>query len=232
MNRIVLEAGHVGLDYSNGRLTHVLRGIDLVLLKGDYVGVMGPSGSGKSSLLYVLAGLRQPTYGEVRFLGRPWPPRISRSADVRRRSVGFVFQEPRLVSHLTIGENIQVQSADGNVTHIVQLARRLGIANLLDELPERLSNGERQRASVARALVNEPVLLLADEPTASLDTENGLSVMSLLADTRGHAAVLVCSHDPRMLTSISRVYQIIDGVLAPPAGGVGPEEDRGGTGRQ
>jgi len=213
MTPVVLEARDVWLDYDSGRPVHALRGVDLGLRRGDFLGVMGPSGSGKSSLLYVLAGLRRPTRGLVTFLGRPWPERAGDAAERRLSSVGFVFQEPLLIPHLTLRENALAASLDPDDARVVTLARRLGMEDLLDEFPARVSAGERQRAGLVRALVNDPVLVLADEPTACLDTANGLNVMRLLAETAREAALVVCSHDRRMLAFADRIRRIEDGRL-------------------
>lgn len=213
MSARLLEAKNLWLDYAGPRTSHALRGIDLAVESGSFVGVMGPSGAGKSSLLCVLAGLRQPSRGEVSFRGTPWPFPIGLGADRRRVSIGFVFQEPFLVPHWTIAENLRVQQFVPRRDRIVELASRLGIARLLDEFPDRLSAGERQRASVARALVNDPLLILADEPTSCLDSENGLNVMNLLTETLGRAALVVCTHDHRMLSGASQLFRMEDGTL-------------------
>jgi putative ABC transport system ATP-binding protein len=129
--------------------------------------------------------------------------------------VGFVFQESFLVSHLTLRENARIQATSSTaVQRITVLADSLGIRALLDELPGRMSAGERQRGGILRALVNDPLLILADEPTSSLDHETGLEVMDLLWRYAGGAALVVCSHDPSMLERAGRVLQLRDGVLA------------------
>jgi ABC-type lipoprotein export system ATPase subunit len=129
--------------------------------------------------------------------------------------VGFVFQESFLVPHLTLRENARLQAASPTaVQRIPALADSLGIKGLLDELPGRISAGERQRGGILRALVNDPPLILADEPTSSLDHETGLEVVDLLWRCAGGAALVVCSHDPSMLTRADRVLQLRDGVLS------------------
>lgn len=212
----LLEAQDVWLEYRDGaRVANVLRGVSLTLSAGDSIGIMGPSGSGKSSLLLVLGGLRAPTRGRVQLAGVPWPSSPGDSADRRRRQVGFVFQESFLVPHLTVRENARLQAASPTaVERIAMLAESLGIRALLDEMPGRMSAGERQRAGIVRALVNDPVLVLADEPTSSLDHETGLEVMELLKKCAGAAAVVVCSHDPSMLERTDRILQLRDGVLS------------------
>lgn len=211
-----LEAHDLWLEYRDGaRTAEVLRGVSLDLAAGQSLGIMGPSGSGKSSLLLVLAGLRAPTRGIVQLGGVEWPSNPGASADRRRRHLGFVFQESFLVSHLTLRENARLQAASPTaVERIAALAESLGILALLDDLPGRMSAGERQRGGILRALVNDPLLILADEPTSSLDHETGLQVVELLWRCAGGAALIVCSHDPSMLERANRVLQLRDGVLS------------------
>ena len=216
MNNPILEARDVWLEYRDGaRAAKVLRGVSLDLTAGQSLGIMGPSGSGKSSLLLVLAGLRAPSQGTVRLGGVQWPSNPGTSSDRRRRQVGFVFQESFLVPHLTLRENARLQATGPNaVGRITTLAESLGIRALLDEMPGRISAGERQRGGILRALVNDPLLILADEPTSSLDHETGLAVVELLMRCAGNAALVICSHDASMLAQANRVLQLRDGVLS------------------
>ena len=216
MTSAVVRARDLWLEYASagGRgSVWALRGIDLDVEPGSFVGIMGPSGSGKSSLLHVLAGLLPPTRGSVEFRDSPWRYPVARSSETRRTAVGIVFQDPFLVSHWTLAENLRVQQLVASGEAIGAIADRLGIRSLLGEFPDRVSAGERQRAAVARALVNGPGLILADEPTSCLDSENGRNVMRVLSGKRGEAALVVCSHDPRMLEGADRHYRIEDGVL-------------------
>jgi putative ABC transport system ATP-binding protein len=216
MSTPLLEAKDVWLEYRDGsRSAKVLRGVSLDLAAGHSLGIMGPSGSGKSSLLLVLAGLRAPSRGTVRLGGVEWPSNPGTSADRRRRHVGFVFQESFLAPHLTVRENARLQAASPTaVERIPVLAESLGIRALLDEMPGRISAGERQRGGILRALVNDPLLILADEPTSSLDHETGIEVVDLLWRCSGGAALVICSHDPSMLARANRVLQLRDGVLS------------------
>jgi len=210
-----LVARDVELDLEDGaRTRQVLRGIGLSVAAGEFVGLMGPSGSGKSSLLFVLSGLRAPTKGSVEALGAAWPNPPARGAAMRRRSLGLVLQDPFLIPYLTVRENAEAQALDEAAhARIAPLAESLGIAALLDAFPEMLSTGERQRASILRALVNDPAIVLADEPTAHLDAASGLAVIDLLARSAERAALLVTSHDPRMLERAGRVLRLADGAL-------------------
>jgi len=215
MSRPVLAAENLALDYSDGpRLQRVLREIDLTLHAATFTGLIGPSGSGKSSLLFLLAGLRAPTTGRVQLFGQTWPRRLSQAAARRRRHLGLVFQDPFLISYLTLRENAEVQAADAEArARIEPLAEALGIGRLLDDLPERVSTGERQRASVLRALINSPAVVLADEPTAHLDHASGEQVMRCLLEAASMAALLVATHDPRVLERADRVLRLEDGRL-------------------
>jgi putative ABC transport system ATP-binding protein len=211
----VLEASDAWLEYAgaHGPLT-ALRGVNLVLEEGEFLGVMGPSGSGKSSLLFLLAGLRHPSRGRVVFRGAEWHPDPGQSSDLRRRQIGLVFSEPFLLPYLTVRENVLLQALpDVPPDRLDGLARAIGMRDLLDERPPRLSAGERHRASVLRALINSPVLVLADEPTAHLDQEVGRSVMRALQGVVGRTSLVVASHDKRMLAGATRVYTLDDGVL-------------------
>jgi putative ABC transport system ATP-binding protein len=211
----VLEAAGLALAYRSGRRdVQAVDGIDLTLHRGEFVGLVGPSGSGKSSLLFLLAGLRAPDRGLVRLLGRPLPPDPQKSADVRRRHVGFLFQEPFLVPYLSIRENALTHVADpAGPARVETLADRVGMGALLDERPHRLSGGERQRAGILRALAAAPDLILADEPTANLDSTTGRRVMGLLREHVETSALLAVTHDPTMLEGATRVLHLRDGRL-------------------
>jgi putative ABC transport system ATP-binding protein len=211
----LLEARDVVLDYSDvSRQVRALDGVSLSVRRDEFVGLVGPSGSGKSSLLFVLAGLRPPSAGEVRLLDRPIPRKADRSAAIRRRHVGFLFQEPFLVPYLSVRENALSHAEDDEAPARVEaLAAAIGMTTMLDERPHRISGGERQRASLLRALANRPDLILADEPTASLDQDTGRSVMEALRQHARGAGLLVVTHDPGMLEGADRVLFLRDGRL-------------------
>ncbi len=211
----LLSARGLVLEYGEGpRRVRAIDGLDLDVAHGEFVGLVGPSGSGKSSLLFVLAGLRLPTSGSVSLGGAPLSVRADESAALRRRRIGFLFQEPFLVPYLSVRENAQVHAFDDDATaRIETVAARIGLTPLLDERPHRLSGGERQRAGVLRALANSPDLILADEPTAFLDRTTGHSVMDVLRAEVGRAALVVVTHDPEMLAGANRVLHLRDGRL-------------------
>lgn len=212
---VLLHALDVSLEYLDG--TRRIRAVDAVSLevrRGEFVGLVGPSGSGKSSLLFLLAGLRAPTGGHIELLGKRLPPKADASAALRRQHVGFLFQEPFLVPYLDVRENALAHATDAQAeTRLVQLAEAIGMQSMLGERPHRLSGGERQRASLLRALANAPDLVLADEPTANLDQTTGHAVMDVLRAQTQAAALLVVTHDPGMLEGADRVLFLRDGRL-------------------
>ncbi len=206
------------LSYTDGeRTTYALRGVSATLAPGRFYGIMGPSGSGKSSLLYVLSGLKRPTEGTARF--GPFVYNQHSDAEVtrlRREKFGFVFQQPFLMAYLTALENV-VLAAPKLDRQARQKARRflheLGLAGMEDKLPSQLSGGEKQRVSVARAMMNDPEVIFADEPTASLDHANGHRVVDTLAAWRTRGTVVVVTHDPEMLAGADEVLLLRDGAL-------------------
>ncbi|MGC8666839.1 MAG: ABC transporter ATP-binding protein [Chthonomonadales bacterium] len=213
-----LQAKDVSLAYFDGdRTTLAVDRVSLTLPKTGFVGIMGPSGSGKSSLLYLLSGLKRPTSGDVLLDGVPMGI-LSDAAltTVRRRRFGFVFQQPFLLNYLTARENVLVaalwddHSAAGRAD---ELLCSLGVEEFAGRFPYHLSGGERQRICVARAMVNLPDVIFADEPTASLDHANGRLVMDLLTSYRTRGVVVVVTHDAEMLTGADRVYHMRDGRL-------------------
>ena len=219
---LLLDARDMVLEYHDGsRRIRAVDEVSLQIERGAFVGLVGPSGSGKSSLLFLLAGLRPPTSGSVALLGHPLPARADGSADVRRRNVGFLFQEPFLVPYLTVRENALSHTLDAAAAaRIEALAEAIGMTSMLDERPHRLSGGERQRASLLRALANDPALILADEPTASLDQTTGKAVMEVLRAQAEGKGLLVVTHDPGMLAGADRVLHLADGRLHDVAPGV------------
>lgn len=188
---------------------------DLIPEQGFY-GIMGPSGSGKSSLLYLMSGLKLPTGGQVLYRGQSLSTMSERERVLlRRQRFGFVFQQPYLIHYLTARENILVAAPDTRGAHqqVDALMEALHIAHLADRTPAHLSGGERQRIVVARAMIHGPEVIFADEPTAALDHTNGRIVMDLLLRYRGRGAVIVVTHDPVMLEGADTIFYLMDGEL-------------------
>jgi len=200
-----------------------LRGVDVDVGAGEFIAITGPSGSGKSTLMHILGCLDTPTAGSYRLDGEDVSGLSGkRLAQVRNRKVGFVFQTFNLMPRLTVEENVALPlKYRGGVprgerrTRALRLLERLGLASRVGHRPDELSGGERQRVGVARALASDPSLILADEPTGSLDAESGRVVLELLSDAvrrRGIALVLV-THDPVSAARADRRYEIRDGHL-------------------
>jgi putative ABC transport system ATP-binding protein len=197
-----------------------LAGVDLTVSAGESVAVMGPSGSGKSTLLNLVAGLDRPSDGEVEVAGAVLN-RMSETAlaRFRREHVGIVFQFFHLLDDLTARDNVLLPAQLAGVarrtaaTRADELLDALGLAARADSYPARLSGGERQRVAVARALVNRPALLLADEPTGAVDAHAGAQIMELLRDlNRGGQTILLVTHDPALAAACAtRVVDVRDG---------------------
>ena len=212
----VVSLHDVWLTYASGRgAVEVLSGVDFSLAAGERACVVGPSGSGKSTLLMVLAGLHRPNRGRVHLRGKPWPANADDAARIRRSDFGLVFQEPFLLPYLTIRENALTAAFQTKTTAagLEQKAEGLGIAHLLDERPARLSLGERQRGSILRALINEPKVIIADEPTANLDLARGLEVVRLLMENLRGASLILVTHDTRIIDDSFSVFCLESGVL-------------------
>jgi putative ABC transport system ATP-binding protein len=191
------------------------REIDLQIASKEFVGILGPSGSGKSSLLYLLSGLKNPTDGQVAYEGFPYPELTDpQRAKLRLQHFGFVFQQPFLLGYLSALENVLLVNPDLPNAH--ERARGLlnesGIGNKCHRMPAELSGGEKQRVCVARALYSEPEVVFADEPTASLDHASGESVIRLLYEKR-KGSLIVVTHDPTMLDKADRVLRMEDGAI-------------------
>jgi putative ABC transport system ATP-binding protein len=217
----MLTGQDLALDYRSGAsVAHAVDTVSLSVDQGSFVGLIGPSGSGKSSLMYLLSGLKRPTRGTVAFEGQDYR-QISTPGlmQLRRQRYGFVFQQHFLINYLTALENVMVGAVKRNhdvVAYAQELLRRVGLGGKLRQRPYQLSIGERQRVAVARALVHRPAVVFADEPTASLDQATGREVINLLVDYRrgGGGSVVVVTHDPAMLTDADRVLQMRDGRLS------------------
>lgn len=217
----VMSLNSVSRDYRQGDETvHALRSTNLQLRAGELVGILGPSGSGKSTLLTVMGGLRTPSSGTVTISGEPFSALPEkRRARLRFRRIGFVLQASGLVPFLRLNDQFglhnRVSRTKDNTDRRDHLLDSLGISKRAHAYPSELSGGERQRAAIAVALYHEPDIILADEPTASLDTRHAQDVAHLLADQThelGKATVMV-THDERLLPMCDRVLVMHDGIL-------------------
>ena len=205
--------------YGSGETAvHALDGVNLIVEEGEFLAIMGPSGCGKSTLLNMIGALDRPTAGEVWVAGENLA-RLKNVDAFRAKTVGFVFQLHNLLPTLTARENVEVPmqgqgvSAAKRRTRAQALLEMVGLAYRADHMPSQLSGGQRQRIAVARALANDPSLILADEPTGSLDSQSGEGIMALLGElnrSRG-TTVLVVTHDRRVAQATQRIVRMHDG---------------------
>ena len=208
----ILEAKNIIHSYGN---EEVLHGISLEVARGEFVALTGESGSGKSTLLSILSTLLRPTSGTVSIDG----VRLEKIRDIdtfRREKIGFVFQFHYLIDYLTLFENITLAAKKEHHAHALELMERLGIADLKDRRPNEISGGQRQRAAIARALVNKPSILFADEPTGNLDSKNSQIVFAMLYElTKEHnTSVVIATHDQKLAAKADTHYRMEDGYNA------------------
>ncbi len=224
MKEIIVQAKDLSKSYSNNGLqNHVLRNINLEIYKEDFTVIMGSSGSGKSTLLYNLSGMDTPTGGEVYFQNQRIDQLSEKKlAKLRRGSIGFVFQQIHLVSNLSIYENVTVPgyllkklSRKEVENKAVTLLEKTGVKELMQRLPSQVSGGQQQRVAVARALINDPPLLFADEPTGALNSKLGREILNILTDlNRNKQSILMVTHDIKAAIRANRIVYLQDGHIA------------------
>jgi putative ABC transport system ATP-binding protein len=205
--------------YTDEVETHALAGIHLEIQKGDYVAIAGPSGCGKSTLLSILGLLDSPTDGLYQLNGNAVQDLdLAQRARIRNREIGFIFQSFNLIGDLTVFENVELpltyrgMRAAERRERVQKALERVGMGHRAKHLPSQLSGGQQQRVAVARALVGEPSILLADEPTGNLDSRNGDAVMELLRDLhRNGSTICMVTHDPRFARHADRTVHLFDG---------------------
>jgi ABC-type lipoprotein export system ATPase subunit len=217
MTEYVLEAKGVTKNYDDGRI-QALRGVDVQISAGEFVAISGPSGSGKSTLLQLLGGLDRPSTGEIRFRGTT----LSNSFDLdnfRSQRIGFVFQAFHLLPTLQALENVQIPMFEGKLSmhqrrqKAETLLTEMGLEHRLNQYPNQLSAGERQRVAIARSLANDPEILLADEPTGNLDSENSGKIMAILEgiQKQRNMALIIVTHEEEIARNAQRKIHIRDG---------------------
>jgi putative ABC transport system ATP-binding protein len=207
--------------YTNELETHALSDVDLEIHEGEYISISGPSGCGKSTLLSLLGLLDTPNEGEYALAGEPVVNLTTgERAHIRNRQIGFIFQSFNLIGDLSVYENVELPltyrgMSDRERRKLVENAlERVGMSHRIKHYPAQLSGGQQQRVAVARAVAGNPVILLADEPTGNLDSENGEAVMALLRDLhRGGATVCMVTHDARYAKHADRVVELFDGQI-------------------
>ncbi len=216
-----IELKNVKKSFKDGDETiEALKETNFSVDKGEFVAIIGPSGSGKSTLLTIAGGLQSPSYGEIWINGRALNEKKEKArAKVRFEEIGFILQASNLVPFLTVKKQLQlvdkVNKAKENRAGF-DLLKRLGLEKLVNKYPEELSGGERQRVAIVRALYNDPTIILADEPTASLDTEKAYEVVKILAKEakEKNKATIMVTHDLRLVDYCDKVYLMEDGRLS------------------
>jgi putative ABC transport system ATP-binding protein len=220
MSDCLLEGKNVTKYYDEGRI-QALRGLDLAVNASEFVAITGPSGSGKSTLLQLLGGLDQPTSGEILFRGHS----LANSFDLdsyRSRRVGFVFQAFHLLPTLRALDNVQIPMFETKLSwrereaKAAELLREVGLEHRLQQYPNQLSAGERQRTAIARSLANDPEILLADEPTGNLDSENSAKIMALLTgiQAKRDMVLVIVTHESAIAQLAQRTIHIRDGRIS------------------
>jgi putative ABC transport system ATP-binding protein len=227
MSDLTVEATNIHKSYLLGATAvGALRGVDLTVRRGEFVALMGPSGCGKTTLLNVIGAIDLPSRGAVKIEGVDLQGLSDdRLADLRRDRLGMVFQFYNLIPTLTARENVEVPMqfkgvrAPARRARALGLLERVGLKDRADHKPAELSGGEQQRVSIARALANEPALVLLDEPTGDLDSATGAEVIGLLRDLnqREHVTLVIATHDQSVAVRSSRIVRLRDGKIEPDA---------------
>lgn len=220
---MLLELNQITRVYQRGvEEVKALRGTDLTVEKNEYVAIMGPSGSGKSTLMNIIGCLDTPTSGTYRLAGTDISNmNASQLADVRNGQIGFVFQTFNLLPRATALHNVELPLLYGGVRRRIRSQRaaealeRVGLADRMDHRPAELSGGERQRVAVARALVNDPSIILADEPTGALDSTTSAEVMEVIEEVNAEGiTVIVVTHERDIAVRTQRIIELHDGAVS------------------
>jgi len=211
----VIEAAHLSKLYSRG--VYALRDLSLSIDKGEFIFLTGPSGAGKSTLLRLLLREEVPSEGDLMVAGRDLAAMSSSQIQAYRRSLGFVFQDFRLISRMTVFQNVAFVMRVLGIPEIIQqrktfqVLKWVGLQHRMNSVPEELSGGEQQRVAIARALVNEPQLVLADEPTGNLDPDLSLEIMNLFREINARGTtVVVATHDRELIRRVGRRAVTLD----------------------
>jgi putative ABC transport system ATP-binding protein len=226
MNDVIIRTDKLSKVYNNGYRTAALEDIDLSVESRSFSCIMGPSGHGKSTLLHLLGGLDIPTSGDVFVNGSSLAGMTpEKLAEFRNRTIGFVFQFFNLIPVLTVLENVQIASMLAGVPdreqkeRAVRLLTSLGLMDKMEARPNQLSGGQRQRVAVARALVNDPDILMMDEPTGNLDSKSEADLLDLIGELHEKGkTILVVTHSDTVANRAGRIIRIRDGKIVPMAG--------------
>lgn len=218
----VIKIRNIKRDFKMGQeILHVLKGIDLDIIKGEYVALMGPSGSGKSTLMNILGCLDSPTSGEYELNGSKVSDMSDdQLAEIRNKEIGFIFQTFNLLPRTTALENVALPmiyagiNKEERTKRAKQVLTDVGLSDRMDHKPNELSGGQRQRVAVARALVNNPSIILADEPTGNLDTKTSIEIMNLIDNIhQGGNTVILVTHEEDIAQRAKRIIRLRDGMI-------------------
>ncbi len=217
----VMELIGVQKSYAGNPPVEALRGIDLTINEGELIGLVGTSGSGKSTMLNIMGALDHPTEGKVRIQGQDLSALSDRQlSSLRGKRIGFIFQQFHLIAGLSLVENVatgvlyQGASRSQRIKNGIRLLTKVGLGNRLDHLPHQLSGGEQQRVAVARALMGEPAIILADEPTGNLDSKTSEEIVKLLHQlNKDGSTIIVVTHDRELASSFPGMVTLRDGLV-------------------
>jgi len=206
----------------NGVPVEAVRGVDLTISQGEFMAIVGPSGSGKTTFLNLISGLDHPTSGEVWLAGNQLSSMSGRElSDFRRDKIGFIFQAYNLIPVLTVEENVEyimmLQGIEKDARHrrVVEILSEVGLKGFEDRLPPKLSGGQQQRVAVARAMVSKPAMILADEPTANLDSVTGVGLLNMMRDLNEKSGMtfVFSTHDQKIMERARRLVTLQDGAV-------------------
>jgi len=217
MNEYIIEIKDLKKRYDEGKIA-ALNGLDLKIKKGEFVSIMGPSGSGKSTLLNMIGALDTAESGQIRVAGIDLTVKKDLS-QFRSQEIGFVFQMHNLIPNLNVLENVEIPMFENNLNskqmqeRALELLKAVGLEDKIRQTPNKLSGGERQRVAIARALVNHPSIILADEPTGSLDSKTGDIILKLLRDLheQENVTLVMVTHEPYVAKMADRIVYVRDG---------------------
>ncbi|WP_291274917.1 ABC transporter ATP-binding protein [Flavobacterium sp.] len=222
MSQPIIDIKGITRDFPLGNETvHVLKGIDLVINKGEYVALMGPSGSGKSTLMNILGCLDTPTSGSYILNGKLVSEmHDDELAEIRNKEIGFVFQTFNLMPRTTALDNVALpmvyagKSKEERNSRATEVLTQVGLSDRMDHKPNQLSGGQRQRVAVARALVNKPSIILADEPTGNLDSKTSIEIMKLFGEIHANGnTVILVTHEEDIAAHAHRIIRVKDGII-------------------
>jgi putative ABC transport system ATP-binding protein len=221
-NNIIITVGVKKYYQDNGVEVQAVRGVDLEIKAGEFTAIVGPSGSGKTTFLNIISGLDSPTEGKVRLKGKLLTDMKGKElSDFRRDHLGFIFQAYNLIPVLTVEENIEyimlLQGISKEERHrrVMEILREVGLEEYSDRLPSKLSGGQQQRVAIARAMVSKPDLILADEPTANLDSKTGADLLDMMRNLNEKTGMtfLFSTHDAMVMERAQRVITLKDGMV-------------------